>query len=81
MTTKTNMNKLGCEVVYPYKAKLFKSGKLIGYCIDTPNAIANAIAGTGADEVKEYLCPIVSSEKYKDRIASWNTAISGLILI
>jgi len=72
------MKKLG--TVYPYKARLYKGKKEIGYCIDTPNAIAKAIMETGATMVKEYLGHIVLASKYADRMQSWNTCISGVIL-
>ena len=72
--------KLG--TVYPYKARLFdKDHNEIGYCIDTPNAIANAISQTNASFVKPYLESVKPSEIYKNRIGKWNKAESGFVSI
>ncbi len=65
--------------VYTAKARLFsRDGKLIGRCIDTPNAIARAMM-----ENAEISMAIESSGRqvmrteYASRMADWNVAISG----
>ena len=70
--------KLG--TVYTAKARLYdKKKKEIGYCIDTPNAIAKAfMEWPEAMFVKPYMEDIQPKRLYEDRMKSWNDAESGL---
>ena len=67
--------------VWDVKAKLFdKNKKEIGFCIDTPNAIAKAfMEWDKAEYVKPFGSSIEPKSKYKDRMEKWNEAVSGLV--
>lgn len=71
--------KLG--TVYPIKARLYDSNKKeIGYCIDTPNAIAKAfMEWPKAMYVKPFMEKLRPRAMYKDRMNKWNEAKSGLV--
>ena len=68
--------------IYIARATLFNSaGKLIGYCTDTPNAIAKAfMEHHKATAVKEYLSDIARCRtEYTNRMNQFNTCESNFI--
>ena len=61
------------------KATLFnRNNKKIGYCIDTPNAIAKAMMQFPQAQKAKGILGTHSRSYYKDRMKPWNIARSGL---
>lgn len=67
--------------IWSVKAKLYdKDQKEIGYCMDTPNAIAKAfMEWPKAMFVKPFGEAIKPRSLYKDRMSKWNEAESHLV--
>ena len=64
------------------RAKLFNSsGKLIGYCLDTPNAIAKALIECPQAQSAQGILGIENRAYYYNRMQSWNKAQSDLEVI
>ena len=64
-------------VVWPVGAKLYdKQGKLVGVCLDTPNAIAKAMMEHPEIEAAHTLLGVKTREDYVSRMQPWNTAKS-----
>lgn len=64
------------------RARLFNSsGELIGYCLDTPNAIAKALMECPQAQVAQGILGINKREYYHNRMQTWNTAHSDLEVI
>ena len=67
--------KLG--VVWTASAKCYDgTGRLVGTCMDTPNAIAKAMMEQPAIDTVKSLAGFGSRRDYADRMADWNVAES-----
>ena len=64
------------------RARLFDgNSKLIGYCLDTPNAIAKAFMEYSQARSAQGILGTNSKAYYNNRMADWNTAHSDLEVI
>ena len=64
------------------QASLFNAnGKLIGYCLDTPNAIAKAFMECPKARLAQGILGMEKIDHYSHRMMSWNTAQSCLTLV
>ena len=67
--------------VWPIAARLFRNGKQVGTCMDTPNAIAKALMEyPQIDSVKPFGCSVVPRDAYAKRMANWNEAESHAVV-
>jgi len=63
------------------KATLFdRKGKKVGYCLDTPNAIAKALMELPQAQKVTSILGTYARSYYEDRMKGWNEAKSGLEL-
>ncbi len=60
--------------VWVSQANLYRNGKLVASCMDTPNAIAYAMKRTGATMAKDSFGGLTLRSAMEDRIA---TSIGG----
>lgn len=66
--------------IWGAKAKLYdKQKKLVGYSIDTPNAIAKALMEHPNIEFVQSLSGRKTRLYYANRMKSWNVATSGFV--
>lgn len=64
------------------RARLFNSSsKLLGYCLDTPNAIAKALMESPEAQTAQGILGTNNRAYYQNRMQSWNTAHSDLEVI
>jgi len=65
--------------VWTARAYLYDGNfKVLGNCIDTPNAIANAFRELPQAVVVKSLMGLSNRSQYENRIADWNKCPSGL---
>ena len=64
------------------RARLFDSkNKLIGYCLDTPNAIAKAFIECHQAQSAQGILGTENRAHYQERMQDWNIAHSNLEVI